>query len=114
MSDIIYDIEVLEEVYDVKVEEEIHNVLINSVLEINKQLFYVNEKPNGSINGVNKLFTTTYDYYPATTIVYRNGILQRLNIDYFERGNKVIEFDEAPSNLTYEDDINIIYIKIEV
>lgn len=69
------------------------------------------EQLSGAIDGANKIFATTYDYVINSTAVFINGLKQKLNISYFENGNYEIEFDEAPSNIGFIDDLFIIYKK---
>ena len=52
----------------------------------------------GAVNGLNKSFSTSILYLPATTRVYLNGVRQFLGEDYFEDGDGVIRFSVAPFN----------------
>lgn len=65
----------------------------------------------GTINGTNKIFTTTYSYVANSTMVFINGLLQTRGTHYIESGDKEITFDEAPTANGFEDELIIIYIK---
>jgi hypothetical protein len=65
----------------------------------------------GVIDGVNIDFITTYEFKNNFTFVFKNGIKQSLGKDYFEIGNSIIRFVEAPKNDVFEDDLSIIYFE---
>jgi len=73
-------------------------------------IYIDNETPNGNIDGVNKTFTTHYNYKPNTPRVFLNGIRQAEGLlqDYIENGNNEIVFNDAPVN---DDIILVDYIK---
>lgn len=79
--------------------------------DLDSAINFYSESLIGSIDGINKIFTTTFNYELNSTIVFINGLKQKLNISYFENGTNEIEFDEAPSDLGFEDDLFIIYKK---
>lgn len=58
--------------------------------------------PIESTNGVRTDFTVPFGYYPGTTRVYLNGLLQRIDMDYIEQspGTGVVRFAAPP----YADD----------
>ena len=66
------------------------------------------EQLQGTINNINKTFTTLHNIHAGSSAVFINGIKQRLNIDYTEFGNSII-FDEAPNTSGFNDDLYIIY-----
>lgn len=55
-----------------------------------------NEVPVGLINGVNKIFTTTYNFVPRSTIVTKTRLRFMLDEDYTETGDNEITFTTAP------------------
>ena len=65
----------------------------------------------GVIDGVNTDFITTYEFRNNLTFVFKNNIKQSLGKDYFEIGNSIIRFVEAPKNDVFEDDLSIIYFE---
>jgi hypothetical protein len=67
------------------------------------------ESLHGTIDGSNKTYTTTQEFITGSTWVFINGLKQRLNIDYVESGNNSIEFTESPSNVSFDDELTIIY-----
>ncbi len=65
--------------------------------------FVDGESPAGLINGTNAVFTLANPPSPATSLaVYRNGLLQKQNVDYAVAGN-VITF--APGSLPLSGDL---------
>lgn len=69
--------------------------------------FVFNEIPNGSVNGVNKIYLTQFTPIVGTVVVFLNGLLQAPNLDYYISGNQ-IEFVKAPKlNM----DVYVCYIK---
>lgn len=61
----------------------------------------INETPTGTKNGVNKTFTTFYDFKPGTTKLYLNGIRQAEGVgnDYAEQVDHLtITFTNAPQS----------------
>jgi len=55
-----------------------------------------NETLSGTIDGSNKVFTTTKKFVLGSTRVYLNGLKNRLNTDYVESDENEITMDEAP------------------
>jgi len=66
------------------------------------------EVPSGAKNGVNKVFTTLYNYRPATIRIYLNGLRQYEANDYGETGLNQFTFTNAP---TSSDILLVDYIK---
>jgi hypothetical protein len=54
------------------------------------------EVPVGSVNGVNKAFTTANTYRPNQLSVFLNGVRQRRTNDYTETSNQAFSFVAAP------------------
>lgn len=50
----------------------------------------------GTIDEVNRLFSTSHEYLPGTLKLYLNGVRQFLGEDYSELGEGVIQFTVAP------------------
>lgn len=53
------------------------------------------EKPTGTINGVNAVFTTSLPYVPGTLLVFRNGIALTPGVseDYTETTTTTFTFN---------------------
>lgn len=66
------------------------------------------EAPTGSVNGSNKVFTTTFAFAPNTAEVFVNGLKQARVLHYTETGSNQITLDVAP--LT-GDIVRVNYIK---
>jgi len=131
LSDIAYDIDIIEEIYDIKtcdellsfetqeitydveIKEENCNITYENILVISNNCNYFTEILQGEIDNINKVFYTSYDYIPNSTIVFRNGLLQQRGIHYEELGNQLIQFNESPNNQGFEDNLLIMYIKRE-
>ena len=71
----------------------------------------VNEVLIGAINNVNKVFTTTYNFKANSSQIFINGLRQTLGSHYTESGVNEITFSDAPSNVGFEDELIINYIK---
>lgn len=54
------------------------------------------EVPAGTVNGVNKNFTTANTYRPTLLSVFLNGVRQRRTNDYSETSNNSFSFVAAP------------------
>jgi hypothetical protein len=54
------------------------------------------EVPAGTVNGVNKAFTTANTYRPNQLSVFLNGVRQRRTNDYSETSNNSFSFVAAP------------------
>ena len=54
------------------------------------------EKPTGTINGTNKIFTVSQAYVAGKLRVFRNGVRQTITDDYTETSSTTFEFVEAP------------------
>lgn len=83
--------------------------------QVNTGSVYINNTINepliGAINNVNKVFTTTYNIKLNSSQVFVNGIRQNIEAHYVESGANEITFSDAPSNVGYEDELIINYIK---
>lgn len=65
----------------------------------------------GAIDNVNKVFTTTDNFKANSSQVFINGLRQKLGTHYVESGANEITFSDAPSNVGYQDELIINYIK---
>ena len=75
------------------------------------QTFIINETLTGAINGVNKVFTTNYQFLPNSTKVYMNGLNQKRTSSYNEISGTIV-FDVAPRpNLFGDCELTIDYIQ---
>lgn len=56
------------------------------------------EPLNGTVDGINKLFTTDNWYKTGSVVVYHNGLAMRQDLDdgWTELGQNKIELNEAP------------------
>jgi hypothetical protein len=54
------------------------------------------ETPIGTVNGINKNYTSAYPYRPNLCAVFLNGIRQRRIDDYTETGSQSFSFVNAP------------------
>lgn len=69
---------------------------------------FIEEVPSGVINGVNKIFTTSYAYVSGSLILYRNGLKE----NYFNELSDIeIQIDEPPLNDGYTDLIKVTYTR---
>ena len=71
-------------------------------------VYVPNETPTGTKNGVNKIFTTFYNYKPNTIRVSLNGLRQVQPGDYTETSANTFTFVNAPLS---GDVIVVDYIK---
>ena len=86
-------------------------------LGISLERYIVGDRLAGVKNGVNKLFTTAYEYVEGTISLYYNGVCQVEGVDYWQRetggagaGFDAIEFiDRAPLS---DDEITASYIAV--
>ncbi len=65
----------------------------------------------GTIDNVNKIFTTINNFKKNSSQVFINGLRQTLESHYTESGANEITFSEAPSNVGFQDELIINYIK---
>lgn len=65
------------------------------------------EEPAGAVDGVNKTFTTEFNFLSGKIGVYVNGLRQRKS-DYHETGTNQISIDDAPQT---GDAVQVDYIK---
>ena len=56
----------------------------------------VRERLAGVLDGSNATFTATYDFAPASVLVFRNGQLLTLLWDYQTYGTKTVTFYHSP------------------
>lgn len=68
--------------------------------EMGSNSFVNNETPSGTINGTNKVFTTSSSYMPGTLEVYVNGLLHVNGLHFVETSPSAgtFTFDEAPTS----------------
>lgn len=75
---------------------------------INDTITFINEEPFGSIDGINKVFTTTYPFISTSLILFRNGIKEK----YFNiLSDTQIEINEPPLDHHYDDLIEVMYMR---
>lgn len=55
-----------------------------------------NETLSGTVDGVNTVFTTSFNFISGSTAIYHNGMRQQLGDDYTETGPNEITFSYAP------------------
>ena len=72
----------------------------------------VDETAIGSINGSNKVFTTTDDYIAASLTVFLNGIQQAKPGDYSETSINSFTFVNAPLSIGSSDTVTIRYVRV--
>lgn len=60
----------------------------------------INEELIGNLDGVNTIFELPFPYIPTTTRIYRNGVRQKLEIDYIEVLPLSVEFLVPPKTTT--------------
>jgi len=68
-----------------------------------------NETPTGAVDGANPVFTTAHAFRADSTVVYINGLRERLNIGYTETTSTSITFTQAP---TVGDELIIDYLEM--
>lgn len=83
-------------------------ISVNSSLIVFRNRFVFYEIPAGDINGSNTVFQPAYEFEEATLNVFRNGLLQRIQDDYFIDNGR-IQFFDAPLQGDY---IIISYLKV--
>jgi hypothetical protein len=66
------------------------------------------ETPSGTIDGINKNYTSAYVYSANQLAVFLNGVRQRRTGDYTETGNQSFSFVSAP---LLGDSVSIDYIQ---
>jgi hypothetical protein len=71
----------------------------------------VDEQLTGVVNGVNRVYSTSYPFESGTITVFINGFKERSFIELSERQ---IELEVAPKNTGFNDLIEAIYIKKQV
>lgn len=55
-----------------------------------------NSDLTGAVNGSNTSFSTTTQFLPGSTRLYRNGVRQKLGVDYIENATIGVVFTTAP------------------
>ena len=64
----------------------------------------------GTVNGTNKVFTTSQPFVGGSTLVYINGLLQIRDVHYTEtQAENKITLSDAPSNVGFTDVLQITY-----
>jgi len=71
----------------------------------------IEEELIGAINGINKVFTTTYNMMPGSAKVFINGIKQTSGTDFVESAINAVTFSDAPNTVGFEDKLIINYTK---
>jgi len=67
------------------------------------------EKAIGTIDAINKSFTTTFDFVPTTLEVFLNG-LKLITTDHFtETGNNTFDLIDAPTGGSDSDAVTVRY-----
>lgn len=85
--------------------------LLNKYLgNTRKNVKLIQEFLQGDINNENIEFRTSLTYIPNTTIIHKNGLLMRKNIDYTESEPNKIIFNEPPSNVGFNDELVVTYL----
>ena len=69
----------------------------------------VSEQLSGTVNGENRVFSTSKAYKPGTIVVFVNGIRES---NFLEADQTTIILDEAPSNAGFTDKIETIYTSL--
>lgn len=74
------------------------------------------EKPTGTINGINRVFTTSQDYISGTLMVFLNGIALTPGAldDYVELTSTTFEFSAALIPTTESGTIDKILVQYQV
>lgn len=88
--------------------DEESNVFKTDHQSINSLTDPVFETLGGTVNGINKLFTTSVPYKSGSIAVFVNGMKESY---YTEISSTEIEFDEPPSNIGFNDKIEAIFTK---
>lgn len=83
---------------------------VTSSTATNLNNIILNETPTGSINGINLVFSTIYNYRTNSTQLFMNGIRMKLGDDYTELGTNQIQFIIGSVPFT-NDSLIIDYIK---
>lgn len=110
IDELIIDLSAVDEPVNLEVpaDEPITLEAITGDVAINND--WIEEQLTGTINGINKIFTTQNNYQSGKTRVFINGLKQQLGVGYTESGPKEITFSDAPSNNGFNDVLIINYI----
>lgn len=57
---------------------------------------YIHERLIGTVNGINKVFTTSSSYVLNSEVVWFDGVRMEKDVDYTRSGLSEITFVEAP------------------
>lgn len=71
----------------------------------------IEEQLTGTIDGLNKIFTTTKNFRSGSAKVFINGIKQKPGVSFTETANNEITFSDAPTAIGFEDELFINYIE---
>jgi len=63
----------------------------------------------GSINGFNKIFTTSNEFISDSIELYINGLKQRNGIDFEVTGENEVTLSDAPTNIGFPDYLTASY-----
>lgn len=77
--------------------------------ELRGGLLLRTEEAIGTIDSVNKTFTTSFAYIPTTIRVFLNGLEQVSPDDYVEIDSTTIEFVNAPIGGSDPDRVTVSY-----
>ncbi len=72
----------------------------------------VDETATGTINGLNKVFTTSSDYIAGSLTVFLNGLQQSRLGDYSETTTNSFTFVNSPTGGASPDVVTIRYVKV--
>lgn len=67
------------------------------------------EHLTGSINGFNKVFTTSSEFISNSVEIYINGLKQRNGIDFEVTGENEVTLSDAPTNIGFPDYLTASY-----
>ena len=69
------------------------------------------EQLNGTVDGQNRLFTTTFPFEPTTIMVFLNGLHEK---HFAVVSNTQIQLDEPAKNSGFTDFIEALYIRKQI
>ena len=72
----------------------------------------VDETATGTINGLNKIFTTTNDYISGSLSVFLNGLQQSKPGDYTETTANSFTFLNSPTSGANPDIVTVRYTRL--
>lgn len=106
-----YTIHIAEEIINCRIIEETVDVSLNGDIHVITIPNLTTEKLTGLVNCENRDFYSTFDFVGLSTQVFLNGLKLARGIDYDEILPNRIHLFEAPSNIGFTDNLEIIYIK---